>query len=110
MSRFLDERGRIFGKVNVVDILVLLAVIALIVFAIVRVEAPSSTTVPISVTIRAQLQRRDQVGNLIAVRGTLKDDTGTTLGTIESVTAHPSSEEVLNPLTGKLEVQTSHFL
>ena len=36
MSRFLDERGRIFGKVNVVDILVLLVIIAVVVFAVVR--------------------------------------------------------------------------
>ena len=109
MSRFLDERGRIFGKVNVVDILVFLAVIALIVFAVARTQATASTTVPIQVTIRAQLQREDSVGFLLAAQGILKDDTGSTLGKIEKVTARPSQEEVLNPLTGKLENQTSSF-
>ena len=33
MSRFLDERGRIFGKVSVVDILVILVIIAVVAFA-----------------------------------------------------------------------------
>ena len=49
MSRFLDERGRIFGKVNVVDILVLLVIVAVIVFAVMRLTGSSSVTVPVAV-------------------------------------------------------------
>ncbi len=107
MSRFLDERGRIFGKVNVVDVLVLLAVIALIVFAVARTQGTNSTSVPIQVTFRAMLQRQPIVSQLLTAHGTLKDDSGTALGKIVTVTAQPSQEEVLNPLTGKLEMQLS---
>ena len=39
MARILDERGRIFGKVNIVDILVLLVIVAVVVFAKGLIEA-----------------------------------------------------------------------
>jgi hypothetical protein len=107
MSRFLDERGRIFGKVNVVDILVLLAVAALIVFAVARTQGTSSTTVPVQVTIRVELVRQVTVDRLLKATGTIKDDGGTTLGKVEKVSSQPSDEEILNPLTGKLEKQAS---
>ena len=107
MSRFLDSRGRIFGKVNVVDILVLLAVIALIVFAVARTQATASTPVTKDVTFRAMMQRGTVVDTLLAAHGTLKDDSGTILGKVKTVTAQPSQEEVLNPVTGKLETQAS---
>ena len=106
MSRFLDERGRIFGKVNVVDILVFLAVIALIVFAVARTQATASTTVTKDVTFRAMMQR-GLVGTLLGAHGTIKDDSGTILGKVKTVTAQPSQEEVLNPVSGKLETQAS---
>jgi hypothetical protein len=107
MSRFLDERGRLFGKVNVVDFLVLLAVIALIVFAVGRIERPSSSTLPVQVTFRAQQVRQVTAAKLLAAHGTLKNDSGTILGKVVKVSAQPSQEEVLNRLTGKLEVQSS---
>ncbi|HEY5528758.1 MAG TPA: DUF4330 domain-containing protein [Thermoleophilia bacterium] len=107
MSRFLDERGRIFGKVNVVDILVLLAVIALIVFAVVRTQGSSSPTVAAVVTFRVEQVRQATVDVLLAAHGTIRDDGGTTLGKVKSATAQPSQEEVVNPLTGKLETQPS---
>jgi hypothetical protein len=107
MSRFLDGRGRIFGKVNLVDVLVVLVVIALLVFGVARIHGGSSTTVPLGVTFRVQQVRKDTVDHLLQARGTLKDDSGTVLGTVEKVTAQPSQEEVLSPLSGKLQVQKS---
>ena len=59
MSRVLDERGRIFGKVNVVDLLVLVVVVALVVFAVTRTTGAgggSETTLPVRVTFTLQTQ------------------------------------------------------
>ena len=50
MSRFLDERGRIFGKVNIIDILVLLVIVAVVVLAVVRLKTGVFETVPVRVT------------------------------------------------------------
>ncbi len=47
MGRFIDERGRIFGKVNIVDILVILVIVAVVVFAVVRFTGTSSASVPL---------------------------------------------------------------
>jgi hypothetical protein len=108
VSRFLGEKGRFFGKVKVVDVVVILAVIALIVFAVIRVEGPNpSSTVPLQVTFRVQHVPQATVAGLLGAHGTLKVDTGTILGKVLKVTAQPSQEEVLNPVTGKLEVQSS---
>ena len=107
MSRFLDERGRIFAKVNVVDIIAAVALIVLVMFGLTRIHSGSSATIPLGVTFRVQQVRKDTVNNLLQARGTLKDDSGTVLGTVEKVTAQPSEEEVLSPLTGKLQVQKS---
>ena len=106
MSRFLDERGRIFAKVNVVDIIAAVALIVLVMFGLTRIHSGSSATIPLGVTFRVQQVRKDTVNNLLQARGTLKDDSGTVLGTVEKVTAQPSEEEVLSPLTGKLQVRS----
>ena len=85
MSRFLDERGRIFGKVNVVDILVLLVIIAVVVFAVVRFTGASSETVPLKVTYTVEEVRQatvDAIQETVEVNGTVRDDGGTVLGKV----------------------------
>ena len=108
VSRFLDSRGRFFGHVKVVDVVVILAVIALVVFAVIRVEGPNpASTVPLRVTFQVQEVPQANVAGLLGIHGTLKVDTGTILGKVLKVTAQPSQAEVLNPVTAKLEVQSS---
>ena len=107
MSRVLDERGRIFGKVNVVDVLVLLAVVALIVFTVVRTQGSGATTVPAQVTFEVAQVDQATASILLTAHGTLRDDSARILGTIVKVTAQPSQEEVLNPLTGQSETVLS---
>ena len=105
MSRFLDERGRIFGKVNVVDILVLLVVAAVVVFAVVRMTGSSSTTVPVRATYTAEAVRQATVDMLrknVKVKGTVRDEGGTLLGAVQDVVVTPTREEFITP-QGKLE-------
>lgn len=96
MSRFLDERGRIFGRVNVVDILVFLVIVAVVVFAVLRVSGGSSETVPVKVTYAVEGVREATV-NALEAKGTVRDDGGTVLGTVEGVTSSPTLEEFLTP-------------
>lgn len=105
MSRFLDERGRIFGKVNVVDILVLLVIIAVVAFAVVRMTGSSTETAPLRVTYTVEAIRQasvDQLQEQLQVKGTVRDEGGTVLGTVEEVVVRPSQEEYLTP-QGELE-------
>lgn len=105
MARFLDERGRIFGKVNVVDILVLLVIIAVVVFAVVRFTGASSEVVPLKVTYTVEQVRRatvDALDGSVQVKGTVRDEGGTVLGTVEDVVVRPTQAEYMTP-QGQLE-------
>ena len=93
MSRFLDDRGRLFGKVNIVDLLVLLVIIAVVVFAVVRMTGTSSKTVPVRVTYVVEAVRQASVDALQA-KGTVTDDGGTELGKVQDVTVTPTLVEV----------------
>lgn len=100
MARFLDERGRIFGKVNVVDIVVLLAIIAVAVFAVVRFTGSDAATVPLKVTYRVEQVRQatvDAIQGAVKVGGTVRDDGGTMLGKIVAVDVGPTRVEYMTP-------------
>lgn len=105
MSRFIDERGRIFGKVNVVDVLVLLVIIAIVVFAVVRLTGSGSETVPLRVTFTVEEVRQATV-DALQVKGTVRDEGGTVLGKVVEVTASPALEEVPTP-EGQLKASES---
>jgi hypothetical protein len=100
MSRFLDERGRIFGKVSVVDILVLLVIVAVVAFAAIRLTGSSSATVPVRVTYTIEAVRQATVDALrqsVEVEGTVRDDGGTVLGEAADIVVTPTSEEFMTP-------------
>ena len=100
MSRFIDERGRIFGKVNIVDLLVLLVIAAVVVFAVARTTGDSSKTIPVRVTYTVEEVRQATVDALVkAVKAeaVVRDDGGTVLGEVVSVTPSPTLEEFLTP-------------
>lgn len=94
MSRFLDERGRILGKVNIVDILVLLVIVAVVILAAVRFKDASVDTVPVRVTFAVEKARAVVVDGL-DIKGTVTDDGGTAFGLVQEVTVSPTSEEFL---------------
>ena len=96
MSRFLDERGRIFGKVNIVDILVLLVIVAVVVFAVVRLTGGGSTAYPVTVIFHAEGLRNADAGNLQkdwTIGTTLTNDSAVILGKVQSVVVVSTPEE-----------------
>jgi hypothetical protein len=96
MSRFLDERGRIFGKVNVVDLLVLLVIVAVVAFAAVRMTGGSSKPIPVKVTYTVEEVRQatvDVLTDALQSRATVRDDGGTVLGKVVDVVPTPTVEE-----------------
>ncbi|MBN1629987.1 MAG: DUF4330 domain-containing protein [Thermoleophilia bacterium] len=100
MSRFIDERGRIFGKVNVIDILVLLVIAAIVVLATVRFSDTKVDTVPVQVTYVVERARQVTVDALRAVvdpstgAGALTNESGTSLGDVREFTITPTMEQV----------------
>jgi hypothetical protein len=96
MSRFIDERGRIFGKVNVVDILVLLVIVAVVVFAVVRLSGGGTDTRPLKVTFIAKELRNEEADSVlkwVKPGDNLVDESGTVLGKVQSVVAEATLVE-----------------
>ncbi len=95
MSRILDDRGRLFGKVNIVDLVVLLVIAAVVVFAAVRLTGGGAVeTVPVRVTfIDARVDNALVAG--LQTKGTVKDLGGSVIGEVQSVQVTPSVEELL---------------
>jgi hypothetical protein len=99
MSPFIDDRGRLFGRVSVVDIIVLLLIVAVAAFAWgrfagdeakmkdYRMEAFISQT-------RVPLVTESNIGD------TVRDEGGAVLGRIESVVVEESGVDVLEQPLG----------
>jgi hypothetical protein len=98
VRRVLDDRGRLFGKVNIVDLIVLVVIVAVVVFAAVRFAGGSSdaslASVPVKVSFVDLRVDRSLVPGLQA-KGTVKDQGGNIIGEVESVKVVPSVEELL---------------
>lgn len=94
MSRFLDERGRILGKLNIIDILVLLVIVAVVILAAVRFKDASVDTVSVRVTFAVEKARAVIVDGL-DIKGAVTDDGGTSFGQVQEVTIAPTREEFL---------------
>lgn len=112
MSRFLDERGRIFGTVNVVDLLVLLVIAAVVVFAVVRTTGDTSKTFPVEVTYTVQEVRQATVDALLKAvdaKARVRDDGGTTLGNVVGVTPRPTVKESLTAEGGLVSSESPVF-
>ena len=85
MARFIDDRGRLFGKISVVDILVLVAVVALALFLGLRSTGDEVGTLegePVKITFSVQPADPRMIEGYTAL-GPLKDISGRTIGTIE---------------------------
>ncbi len=101
MSRFLDERGRIFGRVSVVDILVLLVIVAVITFGVVRLTGSSSEIVPVTVVYtvdEVRLPTVDAIMGQLDAKGIVADEGGTVLGAMTGAEVYPAEEEHLTSL------------
>jgi Domain of unknown function (DUF4330) len=95
LSRILDDRGRLFGKVNIVDLVVLLVIVAVVVFAAVRFTGGGSVeTVPVKVSfVASQVDQAFVPG--MQTKGTVRDMGGSVIGVVQSVQVAPSMEEFL---------------
>jgi hypothetical protein len=105
MSRFLDERGRIFGTVNIVDLLVLLVIAAVVVFAVVRTTGDASQTIPMKVTYVVEEVRQatvDALTKAVQTKAVVRDDGGTKLGEVVEINASPTLKEQVT-LEGELK-------
>lgn len=95
MSRFLDDRGRLFGKVNIVDLVVLVVIVAIVVFAAVRLTGGGSVqTFPVKVTFVEFRVEQALVAGLQG-KGTVRDTGGNVIGEVQSVQVAPSTDELL---------------
>jgi hypothetical protein len=86
MKKIIDERGRIFGLVSVIDIIVLIAVVILGFVVFTRLDSPVNplitvNTVPVTYTVRFSLVR-DTVLELVRPGDHLYNNTGAYIGTI----------------------------
>ncbi len=98
---FIDNRGRLFGWVNLVDLLVVLALIALVAFAYVRFVAGTGDEETLITTFKVE-QVRDVTIYEIEVGDQVRDETGTVLGTIQWTDDYPTQVEFLNEQTGEV--------
>ena len=95
MSRVLDDRGRLFGKVNIVDLVVLVVIVAVIVFAAVRLTGGSNAqTVPVKATFVASRVSRVLVPGM-QTKGTVTNVSGNVIGQVQSVQVTPTLVETV---------------
>lgn len=105
MSPFIDGRGRLFGRVSVVDIAVvaLIAVVAILVWMRFTTEVVS--TVPVHLSVFAE-KVRDPTINQVQVGDQVHDDGGVLLGKVVKVGQRPSLVEGFDD-QGKVHTQDS---
>jgi hypothetical protein len=106
LSRVLDDRGRLFGKVNVVDLVVLVAIVAIVVFAATRLTGDAAVaTEPIRLTV-VDYRVDPAIAAAMQSKGTIRDTAGNVIGELQSVQATFSKEELLTN-DGQLKTFTS---
>jgi hypothetical protein len=95
LRRVLDDRGRLFGKVNIVDLVVLVVIVAIVVFAAVRLTGGRAVeTVPVKVTF-VELKVDQALVAGLQGKGTVRDTGGNVIGKVQSVQVTPSIDELL---------------
>jgi Domain of unknown function (DUF4330) len=106
LSRILDDRGRLFGWVNIVDLVVVIVIVAVIVFAAVRLTGgENAQTVPVNVTFVARMVDRALVPGL-QTKGKVTDVAGNVIGQVVSVEVTPTMEETVTA-DGQLKTYAS---
>ncbi|MCZ7664062.1 MAG: DUF4330 domain-containing protein [Thermoleophilia bacterium] len=96
MSSILDDRGRLFGKVSVVDLFVLLLVVALAGLAYVRLAGSGEGAEKDYLLTMAIEKVRKATTDQFEIGDLVRDDAGNVLGHIESVAIEPTPTEVFD--------------
>jgi hypothetical protein len=95
VKRIIDGKGRILGKVNVIDVLVVLVLAAVVISLCSHFgDTATKRTQSVSVTFRVGEVQTATADQLEKATGTVRDDTGTVLGEIVALSSQPSIEEV----------------
>jgi hypothetical protein len=81
MSRLIDDRGRLFGKISLIDLLVLLLIVAVGVFAYGRVRGTAYTQTGILTTLTIE-KVKDPTVYVINKGDVVHDDAGSLIGTV----------------------------
>lgn len=97
MSSIVDKQGRLFGKVSLVDVVIVLAAVALVLLAFVRFSEPAAAKVPIVTTLAVEKVRFPTVSVLDKGKD-VYDEGGALLGQIESVAVTPMPLDVTREL------------
>jgi hypothetical protein len=113
--QFFDKKYRLFGVINIIDLLVVVALIvgALVVWKLLwggsSSAVPTAKLVDVEYTLLCSYTRDYKEGQ-VKVGGPVSTKTsGKSIGTIVAVTSNPSPGDVFNPLTGKLESYQSTY-
>lgn len=107
MSPVLDDRGRLFGKISVVDLFVLLLLVALALFAYARFAGTDTVEGPYKLTLTVE-KVRDATFAQFDVGDVVTEEGGTTLGHIASLSVTPTPTEVPTA-NGELVLQLSEL-
>lgn len=108
MSPVLDDRGRLFGKVSIVDLFVLLLIAALALFAYARFAGPVAAKEPYRLTLYVE-KVRDATYAQFEEGTSVHDDGGTLLGRLASLEVKPTPTEVPTAEGGLLRVDSPVF-
>lgn len=106
MSPVLDDRGRLFGKVSVVDLFVLLLLVALALFAYARLAGTDTVEEPYNLTLTVE-KVRDVTVAQFQEGDTVTDEGGTVLGRIVSPPSDTATPIEVPTWIGGLELADS---
>ena len=81
MSRFIDSKGRFFGKISIVDVLVVLVIVAVGAFIFLRVQGTGSQLVGVRTTFAVEKVRYFTV-DAIHIGDQVHDESGSLIGTV----------------------------
>ncbi len=109
MSPFIDDRGRLFGRVSVVDIIVLLLIVAVAAFAWGRFAGDQAKIKDYRMEVFIAATRVAQVDQS-NVGDTVRDEGGAVLGRIEKVFPEPTKIDVVDAEGNVKQGATSWFL
>jgi hypothetical protein len=105
MSPLLDDQGRLGGRVSIIDVLVLLLLVALAVFAVTRYSSQASAEQPVRITLTLE-EIRDPTVVQFAEGDVIYEDTGALLGTVDRVEVAPTKLDVPTD-SGEIRLQDS---
>ena len=95
LRRVLDDQGRLFGRVNIVDLIVLVVIVGVVVFAAFRLTSGGSVgSVPVKVSFMDARVDQAVVAGL-QTKGTIKDAAGNVIGDVQGVQVVPTIEELV---------------